>query len=473
MTWFNDLRLRAKLFTAFGAVTSLIVVLGVFAANRLGAVNDRTVEIATNWLPTVEVIGALNGAVGRQRVAHFRHVVAQTADGRREVEEMLATRAAEIDSLYAAYQPLVANPEERALTQKFRRDYDALTATWTEIQPLSRGGRTAEATAKLVASKPAFDQILGDLDALYKLNRVGSEAARQQAASVYTTTRMALGVVVAACVALAMALAMLIARMITRTVDEVRDRARRLESHCVAELGAAMDALAKGDLTVAVTPTTAPVEVRSRDEIGELAGAINGLISSTQSSIASYNAARGQMREVLGGVQQSSVQVAAAAEQIAGGSQALAQGASEQAANLEEVASSIAELSAMASQMSGNANEARGLAADTQSATERGAAQMHELSNALANIKASAAQTSVVIKTIEEIAFQTNLLALNAAVEAARAGDAGAASRWSPRRCAPWPSGRAPRRARRRRSSAARCSTSRAASPSAARSRSR
>jgi methyl-accepting chemotaxis protein len=50
---------------------------------------------------------------------------------------------------------------------------------------------------------------------------------------------------------------------------------------------------------------------------------------------------------------------------------------------------------------------------------------IERLSEAMMQIKTSAAQTASIIKTIEEIAFRTNLLALNAAVESARAGEAG------------------------------------------------
>jgi methyl-accepting chemotaxis protein len=55
-------------------------------------------------------------------------------------------------------------------------------------------------------------------------------------------------------------------------------------------------------------------------------------------------------------------------------------------------------------------------------------------------IHQSSRKIADIIGVIDEIAFQTNLLALNAAVEAARAGEQGGVLRWSPAKCASWPS---------------------------------
>ena len=50
---------------------------------------------------------------------------------------------------------------------------------------------------------------------------------------------------------------------------------------------------------------------------------------------------------------------------------------------------------------------------------------MEELLEAVQGIERASENISVVMKSINDIAFQTNILALNAAVEAARAGSAG------------------------------------------------
>jgi tetrahydromethanopterin S-methyltransferase subunit D len=120
-----------------------------------------------------------------------------------------------------------------------------------------------------------------------------------------------------------------------------------------------------------------------------------------------------------------SVQVASAAGQVSSSSQSLAEGSSEQAASIEETSSSLEEMSSMTKRNADNSRQANDLARQTRAAADKGVADMHAMSCAMAEIKKSSDDIAKIIKTIDEIAFQTNILALNAAVEAARAGEAG------------------------------------------------
>ncbi len=118
-------------------------------------------------------------------------------------------------------------------------------------------------------------------------------------------------------------------------------------------------------------------------------------------------------------------QVSSASSQVASSSQSQAEGANQQASSLEETSSALEEMSAQTRQNADNAGQADVAMKATAKIVGNGVASMSRMSAAISEIKASATETSKIIKTIDEIAFQTNLLALNAAVEAARAGEAG------------------------------------------------
>lgn len=133
----------------------------------------------------------------------------------------------------------------------------------------------------------------------------------------------------------------------------------------------------------------------------------------------------GGLQIVVDGLKSGGGQIDNASRQVAESSQRLAEGTSEQASALEETSASLEEMSAMTVQNAENTRLASQSVTETRDAAENGVVAVQRMSTAIDEIKSSADKTSVIIKTIDEIAFQTNLLALNAAVEAARAGDAG------------------------------------------------
>jgi methyl-accepting chemotaxis protein len=151
--------------------------------------------------------------------------------------------------------------------------------------------------------------------------------------------------------------------------------------------------------------------LNSKDEIGEMAAALNGFIL--------------KMREMIGNIIEAAASVNEAASEIASGSTDLSQRTEEQASSLEQTAASMEEITGTVKQNSGNANMASELSGKASIIAADGGRVVEEAVGAMGNIEKSSQKISDIIGVIDEIAFQTNLLALNAAVEAARAGDAG------------------------------------------------
>ena len=179
---------------------------------------------------------------------------------------------------------------------------------------------------------------------------------------------------------------------------------RRLVGAPVQQLSAALAYLAQGDLTHAVS-------VRSRDEIGTLAQAMEGF--------------RARLVESLGTVRTSADSVSAASTEIAQGNQDLSGRTESQASALEQTAASMEQLGATIRHNADSASQANQLAVGASRVAQQGGEVVSKVVSTMQDINSSSQKIADIIGVIDGIAFQTNILALNAAVEAARAGEQG------------------------------------------------
>ncbi len=145
----------------------------------------------------------------------------------------------------------------------------------------------------------------------------------------------------------------------------------------------------------------------------------------TTSLLASLEAMRASLADIVSQVRHSSESIATGASQIASGNADLSARTEEQAANLEETAASMEQMTATIQQNVDTVRSASGLAQSASATAVHGGEVVHGVVSTMEDITHSSRKIEEIIGVIDAIAFQTNILALNAAVEAARAGEQG------------------------------------------------
>jgi len=177
---------------------------------------------------------------------------------------------------------------------------------------------------------------------------------------------------------------------------------------------------------------TKRIEIKSKDEIAELAGWFNLFIEKLQKiigSIAKDTKTLGSEAVTLASVAND---LSSNSEDTSDRSNTVATAAEEMSANISNVAAAMEEsttnttmVASAAEEMTATINEIAKNSSQASDISEKAVAQAEATSEQMAKLGSSAHAISKVTETITEISEQTNLLALNATIEAARAGEAG------------------------------------------------
>lgn len=172
----------------------------------------------------------------------------------------------------------------------------------------------------------------------------------------------------------------------------------------VDQLGAALQSLARGDLTQHLEKPSLPALDKLRLD---------------------FNGASSKLRAAMKSLYHNAGAIAASSQEIRTASDDLSRRTEHQAASVEETAAAVEQITTTVSDSSNRAREAGRLVRDTKDNAERSGHVVRQAVDAMGKIEASASEIASITGVIDEIAFQTNLLALNAGVEAARAGETG------------------------------------------------
>ncbi len=475
------MNLRFKILGVAAILIVFTVGLGMTSLFALTSVRDKAQASLTQGSDRAQSLSNANAALlDEARAVTYGVVTAGDAASQQTIDDQIAADDKTIGASLDEFARADMTAAESSQLADLRAQLTSYDGVMSQIRTSSKAGDASGATSQLVAAAAVRTKAMDDMAALMSSARATAQALNDQIGSTFQTGLMAIILILVAAVLVGLVVSQLIARAISQSAGMVVRELAVIQG-AITEFTGCLEGLAENDLTRAYKSHVTYIEHVSRDEIGQIAGGLNELLTGLKKMVGAYEVSRTNLTGAMGEVRaaadelsrtsaeldSASAQTGTATQQIANTISQVASGASDQARAASDTSASSQELMAMISEVSAGARETNKRveqAADAVGATtsavnradqagaemsvytgrvhaalEKGiesvgetAAGMRRISTAVettservGELGAKSDQIGAIVETINDIAEQTNLLALNAAIEAARAGEQG------------------------------------------------
>ena len=392
MCKFKNLTIKLRLTMEIAIMSILLLSIGSLGLFGMGKTKDEMLIMYSNSVLPAQQLSEIQKLLFSSRISIANPLANPSSDGVQKSTDQVEQNIADISRLWGTYlSNEYLSQEDKALTDKFAASEKLFEADG--LMPMIAAFRTHNLALADNLMWEKVDALYGPandaLQALMRIKSVEAQRSYNDSVSRFESIRNTVIAMLAAGVALSLWLGIALIRAITRPLQQALMLA---------------GAVARGDLTQRI-------EVKSKDEIGQLLQALKDMNDS--------------LSGLVGEVRDTTESITTASQEIAQGNSDLSQRTEEQALSLEETAGSMEELTSTVRQNAENAKQANHLANRASDIAVKGGRVVGDVVETMASISESSRKIIDIISVIEGIAFQTNILALNAAVEAARAGEQG------------------------------------------------
>ena len=389
MNLLSDLRVGLRLAVGFGLLLLLVLVMGLFAVNRVQRIHQDVIDVSDVLMPNSERMAAINDGLNEMRRAELQAMLGGEASINEE-SARIAKQWELIPKLLSEYGAKAPSEAEQREFSQLKEAIERYRSLQPKLMDLARQGRVEDGLALVRGdSRKTYRAISDSMAKLKALHDEAAHEADEDADSGYEAVLWGIGSLIAVSLLTGGLLAWALTRSLTVPLSFA---------------AATADRIADGDLTEFAK------SVRG-DEMGDLLRALARMQQALNNSVST--------------VKLSADNIANASQEVSTGGHDLSLRTEQAASNLEETSAAMAQVTETVRQSADSARQARALSLEASNVAAKGGAVVAQVVATMNGIQATSRKIADITGVIDGIAFQTNILALNAAVEAARAGEQG------------------------------------------------
>ena len=182
----RNLNIAPRAFLGFAFIALLVVILGVFAVNRMGTIRQASVDMGTNQLPSVKFLGNMTENVLRLRILSFRILINREPAALEEAKTRVAVLVDKVKQAQSAYAVLPAGADEAALYKSFTATLDSYLAAQAEMMSLSQQNKVEDMRTLINTRIKDGTDLMGEqLNKLIAINSADADTAGREAEGSY------------------------------------------------------------------------------------------------------------------------------------------------------------------------------------------------------------------------------------------------------------------------------------------------